>query len=148
MHLTTNAVRRPESTTTQIEKETVALHPFPPFIHSHPSSIPTLHPFPPFIHSHPLSIPTLYPFPPFIHSHPLSIPTLYPFPPFIHSHPLNKVRGQAQRFEPSLPDLKSKQLVLPDLPSANSMSVTRRACFTPASSHQHLVSIYNLPRLR
>ena len=114
MHLTTNAVRRPESTTTQIEKETVALHPFPPFIHSHP----------------------------------LSIPTLYPFPPFIHSHPLNKVRGQAQRFEPSLPDLKSKQLGLPDLPSANSMSVTRRACFTPASSHQHLVSIYNLPRLR
>ena len=48
MHLTTNAVRRPESTTTQIEKETVALHPFPPFVHSRPLSIPALCPFPPF----------------------------------------------------------------------------------------------------
>ena len=48
MHLTTNAVRRPESTTTQIENETIALHPFPRFIYSRASSIPALCPFPPY----------------------------------------------------------------------------------------------------
>ncbi len=42
MHLTTNAVRRPESTTAQIENETIALHPFPRFIYSRALSISTL----------------------------------------------------------------------------------------------------------